>query len=82
MKSTCVLASAGLPPPPSGRHCCCPACAHQAVADALVLIRTGRALPARRILEALEKDLSEAALLTRLWATMVAGKPDLKPQRG
>jgi hypothetical protein len=46
------------------------------------LIRTGRALPARRIPEALEKDLSEAALLTRLWVAMVAGKPDLKPQCG
>jgi hypothetical protein len=39
-------------------------------------------VPARRVLEALEKDLSEAALLTRLWASMVAGKPDLKPQSG
>jgi hypothetical protein len=29
-----------------------------------------------------KKDLSEAALLTRLWVAMVAGKPDLKPQSG
>ena len=71
MKSTCVLASAGLPPP-VGRHCCCPACAHQAVADALVLMQSGRAPAARRVLETLEKDLSEAAVLTRLWAALVS----------
>jgi hypothetical protein len=80
MKSTCVLASAGLPAP-AGRHCCCPACAYQAVADALVLIQTGRTLAARRILEALEKDLSEAAVLTRLWADWVASNPAGEPQR-
>jgi hypothetical protein len=67
MKSTCVLASAGLPAPPD-RHCCCPACAHQAVADALVLMQTDRASAARRVLEALEEDLSQAAALTRRWA--------------
>jgi hypothetical protein len=71
MKSTCVLASAGLPGPP-GRHCCCPACAHQAVADALVLMQTGRALAARRVLEALEEDLSQMAVLTRRWAAFIA----------
>ena len=82
MKSTCVLASAGLTAPPPDRHCCCPACAHRAVADALLLIRTGRALPARRVLEALEKDLSEAALLTWLWVTILADGPDRKPRSG
>ena len=78
MKSTCVLVSAGLPAP-SDRHCCCPACAHQAVADALVLMQTGRALAARRVLEALEEDLSHAAALTRRWAAFVANEPAGKP---
>jgi hypothetical protein len=80
MKSTCVLASAGLPAP-AGRHCCCPACAYQAVADALVLIQTGRTLAAQRILEALEKDLSEAAVLTRFWVDWVASNSAGEPQR-
>ena len=78
MKSTCVLASAGLPAPP-GRHCCCPACAHQAVVDALVLMQTGRALAARRVLEALEEDLSQVAALTRRWAAFIANEPDGEP---
>jgi hypothetical protein len=47
----------------------------------LVLIRTGRALAARRILEALEKDLSEAAVLTRFWAASVASNPVVEPLR-
>jgi hypothetical protein len=48
---------------------------HQAVADALVLMRTGRALAARRVLEALEEDLSHAAALTRRWAAFIANEP-------
>ena len=78
MKSTCVLVSTGLPAPPD-RHCCCPACAHQAVTDALVLMQTGRAPAARRVLEALEKDLSHAAALTRRWAALIASEPAGKP---
>lgn len=71
MNSTCVLVSTGLPAP-SGRHCCCPACAHRAVVDALVLMETGRVPAARRVLEALEEDLSQVAALTRRWAESLA----------
>jgi hypothetical protein len=78
MRSTCVLASCGLPPPP-GRLCCCPGCARQAVADALVLMETGREPAARRVLEKLEKDLSEAAVLTRLYTGMIASEPVTDP---
>jgi hypothetical protein len=51
----------------------------QAVVDALVLMQTGRALAARRVLEALEEDLSQVADLTRRWAVFIANEPAGEP---
>jgi hypothetical protein len=42
-------------------------------------MQTGRALAARRVLEALEEDLSQAAALTRRWAAFIANEPAGKP---
>jgi hypothetical protein len=55
------------------------ACAHQAVVDALVLMQSGRALAARRVLETLEEDLSQVAALTRRWAESIANEAAGEP---
>jgi len=42
-------------------------------------MQTGRAPAARRVLEALEEDLSHAAALTRHWAAFIANEAGSKP---
>jgi hypothetical protein len=42
-------------------------------------MQTGRALAARRVLEALEEDLSQVAALTRRWASSIANEPAGEP---
>jgi hypothetical protein len=42
-------------------------------------METGREPAARRVLERLEKDLSDAAVLTRLYTGMIASEPVTDP---